>query len=54
MRWVEHVARMVWKRNVCKILSDNLKRKIMWERGNGMYVTKAMPGGWGLRSSCLG
>jgi len=24
---------------------DNLKRKIMWEMGNGMNVTKAMPGG---------
>ena len=45
MGLVEHVARMVGKRNVCKIMLDNLKRKIMWEMGNGMNVTKAMPGG---------
>jgi hypothetical protein len=44
MRWVEHVAHMVGNRNICKILSDNLKRKIIWEMGNGMYVTKAIPG----------
>jgi len=43
MRWVEHVAHMVGKRNVCRILLDNLKRKIMWEMCNGMNVTKAMP-----------
>ena len=54
MSWVEHVSYMVGKTNVCKILSDNLKRKIMWEIGNGMYVTKPMPGGWGLGSSCSG
>jgi hypothetical protein len=35
---------MVGKKNIHKILSDNLKRKIMWEMGNGMYVTKGMPG----------
>jgi hypothetical protein len=31
MRWVEYVAHMVGKKNICKILSDNLKRKIIWE-----------------------
>jgi hypothetical protein len=30
MRWIEHVAHMVGRRNVCRILLDNLKRKIMW------------------------
>jgi hypothetical protein len=29
MRWVEHVAHKVGRRNVCRILLDNLKRKLM-------------------------
>lgn len=51
---VEHVACMVWQRNVCRILSDNQKERNTWKTDQEMNVNKFMPGGQGLGSSGSG
>jgi hypothetical protein len=51
MRWVEHVAHMVWKRDVCRILSDNLKERTKWQMDNEVNVNKLYA--WRVRTGFI-